>query len=262
MRYGISIPNMGPVAELVALGAAADAAGFDGVFLWDHLHFIRAWRVDVHDPWVVLGALAVRTERALLGTLVTPVARRQPWELAKQVTTLSHLSGGRVMLGVGLGEPADDEFEAFGLPGPARVRAARLDEGLALLDALWTGEPVDFDGDHFRVDAELHPTPVAPVPVWVAGQWPGTRPFQRAAARQGVVPIAADGNPLPPGAYADVLAACGGARPGFDLVATVMEDVPPAAYEEAGATWALWSTWPTEGWQDRIRAVVEAGPPG
>lgn len=262
MRYGLSIPNMGPVHELVELGVAAEAAGFDGVFLWDHLHFLREARVDVHDPWVVLGALAVRTERVLLGTMVTPVARRQPWELAKQVVTLSHLTGGRVVLGVGLGEPAADEFEAFGLPGADRERAARLDEGLAALDGIWTGEPFRFDGEHVHLDVELKPPPLAPVPVWVAGKWPGTKPFRRAASRQGVIPIGPEGEPLAPEDYAAVAAACGAPRQGFEVVATVMDGVPAARYAEAGATWGLWSTWPVDDWQDRLRRVVAAGPPG
>jgi alkanesulfonate monooxygenase SsuD/methylene tetrahydromethanopterin reductase-like flavin-dependent oxidoreductase (luciferase family) len=261
MKYGISLPNMGPAQELVALGVAAEAAGYDGVFLWDHLHFLRDAHLDVHDPWVLLGALAVRTRRVLLGTMVTPVARRQPWELAKQVVTLSHLTGGRVVLGVGLGEPASDEFEAFGLEGDDRVRAARLDEGLAVLDGIWTGEPFEYAGQHFTLDVDLKPAPVAPVPIWVAGKWPGTKPFRRAAARQGVIPIDPSGGPMAPEAYAAVSSVCGAPRAGFDVVATVMDDIPPSAYEEAGATWALWSTWPFDDWQQRIGQIISAGPP-
>jgi len=261
VKYGVSLPNMGPAGDLVALGVAAEAAGYDGVFLWDHLHFVRDAHLEVHDPWVLLGALAARTSRVMLGTMVTPVARRQPWELAKQVVTLSHLTEGRVILGVGLGEPAADEFEMFGLDGDDRVRAPRLDEYLAVLGGIWTGEPFQFSGDHVTLDVDLKPAPVAPVPIWVAGKWPGTKPFRRAAARQGVVPIAPSGEPMRPEVYAEIAASCGAPRAGFDVVASVLEGVPASAYEAAGATWAIWSTWPFDGWQQDLRQVISAGPP-
>jgi hypothetical protein len=166
-----------------------------------------------------------------------------------------------VVLGVGLGEPAEDDFGAFGLPVGDRERAARLDEGLAVLEQAWTGEAFRHDGEHFRVDAELRPAPLAPVPVWVAGKWPGIKPFERAMRHQGVIPIDPGGGPLHPQAYAAVASFCGAPRAGFDVVATVMDGLPASAYAEAGATWALWSTWPFDDWQQRIRQVIEAGPP-
>jgi alkanesulfonate monooxygenase SsuD/methylene tetrahydromethanopterin reductase-like flavin-dependent oxidoreductase (luciferase family) len=163
---------------LVELAVEAEAAGWDGVFLWDHLHFVRALHFDVHDPWVMLGAIAHATERVLLGTLVTPVARRQPWELAKQVTTLDHLSRGRAVLGVGLGETAEDDFAAFGLDPDDHARAARLDEGLEVLEGLWSGQPYVHHGPAFDVDAEFLPPPVQRPrpPIWVGGIWPHRRP--------------------------------------------------------------------------------------
>src|SRR5919106_1748266 len=121
MRFALSMPNAGDPAALVELAAAADRAGWDGFFLWDHIHALPAT-----DPWVVLGAIAVRTRTVRLGTLVTPPARRRPWKLAKEVCTLDHLSGGRAILGVGLGLPADAEFGAFGEPAEARAHAAML----------------------------------------------------------------------------------------------------------------------------------------
>src|SRR5688500_9701630 len=127
MRYAISTPNVGDAEWLVDLGVAAERAGWDAFFLWDHVHLIRTMALDVFDPWVVLGAVARETERVRLGTMVTPVPRRRPWKLAKEITTLDHLSGGRAVIGVGLGEPADDEFGSFGEPTDPRERGELLD---------------------------------------------------------------------------------------------------------------------------------------
>jgi alkanesulfonate monooxygenase SsuD/methylene tetrahydromethanopterin reductase-like flavin-dependent oxidoreductase (luciferase family) len=254
---------MGDPSLLVTLATAAEAKGWDGVFLWDHVHFVRAAHLEVHDPWTVLGAIAHRTERVRLGTLVTPVARRQPWELAKQVVTLDHLSHGRAVLGVGLGEPGEDEFAAFGLPASAHERAARLDEGLTVLEGLLTGEPFVHAGEAFRVDAELRPAPVQRPrpPIWVAGLWPNRRPFDRARRYDGAAPIGAEG-PLPPEQVAEVVAYLGELPLGFEVVATALDDVPSAEYADAGATWLVCSRWPMDvGWQEDLRRQIEAGPP-
>ncbi len=114
MRFAVSIPPFTDPNVMVELAVDAEAAGWDGVFVWDHLQWDTHRRLDVHDPWALLAAMAVRTERVVLGTAVTPLARRRPWVLAKQVVTLDHLSGGRAVLGIGLGEPADADFAAFG----------------------------------------------------------------------------------------------------------------------------------------------------
>src|SRR5262245_27138592 len=133
MKYAISTPNMGRPTDLVALAVAAEAGGWDGVFLWDHLQLVRAMTLDVLDPWVVLGAMAQATARVRLGALVTPLPRRRPWVVAKHVTTLDHLSGGRIVVGVGIGFPADAEFGAFGEETADRLRGDLLDEGLDVL---------------------------------------------------------------------------------------------------------------------------------
>ena len=155
MRFGLSIANIGPYADarLVAgLARDAEAAGWDGVFVWDHLVFVKAWRPEVGDPWTILAAVALATERVRFGPMVTPLPRRRPQVVARQTVALDRLSGGRLVFGVGLGEPADDEYGTFGEPVDARVRAAMLDEGLEVLAALWTGEPVAHRGTHYTVD--------------------------------------------------------------------------------------------------------------
>jgi alkanesulfonate monooxygenase SsuD/methylene tetrahydromethanopterin reductase-like flavin-dependent oxidoreductase (luciferase family) len=101
-----------------------------------------------------------------------------------------------MVLGVGLGAPIDDEFGAFGEPTDARVLARRLDEGLHVLDALWSGEPVDHSGEYLTVrDVVFRPTPVQRprVPIWVGGHWPNRAPMRRAARWDGAAPVMTGG---------------------------------------------------------------------
>lgn len=261
MRFGLSVPNMADPRELVALAVLADRNGWDGFFLWDHLQGRPAYAAELHDPWVVLGAVADRTERVRVGTLVTPVARRRPWVLAKQVTTLDHLSGGRAVLGVGLGEPPEGDFGAFGEEVDPRRRAAIYDEGLVLLDDLLRGGEVAHRGTHFRVDAQLRPAPVQRPrpPIWVAARIGARRPLARALRHEGLAPIAPDGNPPTPDAVAGYLA--GVERPaGFDVVSSWAEGVGPDEYADAGVTWLVESRWPTGSWLDELSERAAAGP--
>ena len=103
------------------------------------------------DPWVALAAIAALTERIRIGPMITPVARRRPWKLARETTTLDHLSGGRLIFGAGLGHPPDADFDVFGETPHAKVRAQKLDEGLDVLAGLWTGKPFRYDGGYFNL---------------------------------------------------------------------------------------------------------------
>ena len=177
MQRGVAIPCFGTdPAALIRLGVAAEAAGFDGFFVWDHIVFSNTGDgPPILDPWVVLAAVASRTERIRLGTMITPVPRRRPWQLARQTATLDVLSGGRMILGVGIGSPAYGDFGIFGEPTGERDRAELLDEGLAVLAGLWTGEKFSYRGRHFSVDpVRFTPTPVQRprIPVWVGGVLP------------------------------------------------------------------------------------------
>jgi alkanesulfonate monooxygenase SsuD/methylene tetrahydromethanopterin reductase-like flavin-dependent oxidoreductase (luciferase family) len=142
VQRGIAIPNFGDdPAELIQLGVDAEAAGFDGFFLWDHIVFSNTGDgPPILDPWLLLAVIAARTSRIRLGTMITPVPRRRPWQLARQTATLDVLSEGRVTLGVGIGSPAYGDFGIFGEPAGDRERAERLDEGLDVLAGLWTGD--------------------------------------------------------------------------------------------------------------------------
>lgn len=194
MRFSINIPNFGDFADprtVATVAAAAEQAGWDGLFVWDHVVHRRHQR-PFGDPWMLLTAAALATSRIRLGTLVTPVARRRPQQLARQVATLDTLSGGRVVFGAGLGGPIEDEYGSFGDTTDLLVLARRLDEGLDLLQRYWSGEPVNHDGQHYQVrDVTLlpatvqHPRP----PVWIAGFWPNRPPMRRAARWDGAVPL-------------------------------------------------------------------------
>ena len=191
-RCAIGVPNVGSFGDptlLVNLAVAAEEHGWDGFFVWDHqLWWDPEW--DVTDPVVVVAAVAARTARIRTGILVNVLARRRAGKVARESVTLDQLSHGRLVVGAGLGSLAE-EFTAFGEPGDAKGRAARLDESLDLLEALWTGEPVTFRGEHLTATAvTMLPRPVQRprIPIWVGGRWPVKAPFRRAARWDGVMP--------------------------------------------------------------------------
>jgi alkanesulfonate monooxygenase SsuD/methylene tetrahydromethanopterin reductase-like flavin-dependent oxidoreductase (luciferase family) len=257
MRFAVSIPPFTDPAVVVRWARAAEANGWDGVFLWDHLR----WDVDldIHDAWVLLGAIAAQTTRLRIGTMITPLARRRPWVVAKHLTTLDHLSGGRVTLGVGLGEPPDRDFADLGDEASPTVRAAMLDEGLAVLAGLVGDGRTSFRGTHYSVEADMRPLPVQRprIPIWVAGVAPHVRPVERARRWDGFIPIADDF--LTP----EQLAAYVGPHPhaGWDVAAEWPDGTSPEDYAAAGATWLVRSTWPKDdGWRDEVEALV-SGPP-
>jgi alkanesulfonate monooxygenase SsuD/methylene tetrahydromethanopterin reductase-like flavin-dependent oxidoreductase (luciferase family) len=260
MRYGVSMPMIGDPAALVDLAMSAEQAGWDGFFLWDHVQLDAITRPEVHDPWVLLGGIAARTRRLRLGTLVTPVPRRRPWKLAREVVTLDHLSGGRAILGVGLGVPADIEYGAFGEATDARTHAAMLDEALPLLDAFFRGEAVEHDGEHYHVHAHLNPPALQEPrpPIWVAASLGRRRPLERARRWDGIFPVNA-GGPLTSAELAELVKALD-PPPGFDVVALLGPDESVDALAKAGATWLIDGP-PQEQAFAEVRARVALGPP-
>jgi alkanesulfonate monooxygenase SsuD/methylene tetrahydromethanopterin reductase-like flavin-dependent oxidoreductase (luciferase family) len=282
MRYAVNMPNFAEYADartVAALAADAEAAGWDGVFVWDHMVYARDERLPVADPWILLAAVALATERLRLGPMVTPLARRRPWKVARETVTLDHLSGGRLILGVGLGTPAADEYGTFGEPTGAAVRAAMLDEALEVLTRLWSGETVSFRGEHYRLDdVAFRPTPVQRprIPILVAGVWPRRAPLRRAARFDGIVPVkVGDGGDLVPlsaddlGELLAIVRAhragggpfevmVGGETPGDDPAAALAVVEPLAA---AGMTWWSETLEPRRGDLPAMRERVRQGPP-
>ena len=192
MRYGIHFHNYGEYADphlLIDLAVEAEVAGWDGVFVCDHLTVRTvAGPAPVADPWIALAAIAMATKTVKVGPMVTALPRRRPWQIASETATLDHLSGGRVILGLGSGTSIERSFTPFGEELDLRARAEMLDEGLSVLAGLWSGEPITFAGKHYNVyDATFLPRPVQTprIPVWIAGNWPHKKPFRRAARWDG-----------------------------------------------------------------------------
>jgi alkanesulfonate monooxygenase SsuD/methylene tetrahydromethanopterin reductase-like flavin-dependent oxidoreductase (luciferase family) len=242
LRAGVTLPIFDELADPRVLGdlaAEAEAAGWDAVFVWDHVYY-RAPVRAVTDPWTAMACIALRTSRVLVGPMVTPIPRRRPHVLARQIAALDHLSNGRFVFGAGLGlDGSGGELSRFGEELDDRVRAGMLDEGLSLLRALMTGDPVDHAGAHFQArDVTFLPAPTRAVPIWIAARWPNRRPLRRAAAYEGlfIIDVA---SPDDLRRAVDVIVEERGSRDGFDVVVQLDEGTALDAWEEAGATWWL-----------------------
>ncbi|MGC9358021.1 MAG: TIGR03619 family F420-dependent LLM class oxidoreductase [Anaerolineae bacterium] len=284
MKYGLYIPNFGDgisVDLLVDFARVAEEAGWDGFFLWDH---VAGYAVDFVDPWLALTAIALNTSRLRIGTTVTPLPRRRPWKLARETATLDHLSGGRLVLGVGIGL-GDAEWDDLGEETEPRARGAMLDEALDVVTGLWSGDPFSYEGDHYHVhEAHFLPRPVQKprVPIWVGGFWPNKAPFRRMARWDGMFPLFEVWEPdkvvpLLREAVDFVKAHRAEDAGPFDVVVTgdTPGDKPEiaseitAAHADAGATWWLEAIapycfgmdldapWPIE----PLRARIRQGPP-
>ena len=271
MRYGLDVATSGDwsdVRVLAQLAADAEVAGWDGFFVWDLLLGRDNAAEAIADPWIALTAIALATSRMRIGALVTPLARRRPAEVARQVAILDRLSGGRMILGAGLGWQ-DDDFTRLGEDPDRRLRAAKLDESLEAIAELWLGQPVWMTGRHVRIEgAILLPTPLQRprVPVWLAAGWPRRVPLERAARWDGLCLMTANqatGDPLAATEVAEAVRAVMGLRGDhdrpFDVTANYFLDEPQgaAALEEAGATWAIGLTPET---LDEHRTRIRAGP--
>jgi alkanesulfonate monooxygenase SsuD/methylene tetrahydromethanopterin reductase-like flavin-dependent oxidoreductase (luciferase family) len=274
MRYGIVTANLGDYADprvAVRLARAAEAAGWEAFFVWDHLGFVRG--VPSGDPCVILSAVAATTTHLKLGLAVTPLARRRPQVVANALASLDLLSGGRAIFGAGLGG-APEEFTAFGDPGDAKQRAAMLDEGLMILDGLWSGETVTHRGQHYAVEGvSLAPRPLQRprIPIWIGGE--GAPALRRAARWDGWLAPATshDGTPTmakSPERIAEMVATIRRHRNttapfevAIDGYSEVGNPALPLAYQAAGATWWLESIRGVRGTLGEMVARVEVGPP-
>ena len=271
MRHGVTLPPMGELGDprvLVELAVQAEAAGWDGFFLWDHV--LHDPPLPLADPWVVLGAIAASTSKVRLGPLVTPLARRRPSKVARESVTLDHLSGGRLVLGVGLGTDFWHEFSAFGGEATDDLERAELtDDSIEIITRLWIGEPVTYQGRRLSIDgAHFLPRPLQQprIPLWSAMIWrPWTRgPVRRAVRCDGVLPFKPE--PFTPEEAAEVHAlvaserAAAGAEPAFDLALWGLH-ARAADYEAAGVTWLLDATFSPDTSLADARATIAAGPP-
>ena len=274
MKYGFVLPG-GDARTAANLAQMAEEAGWDGFFVWDPVRGV--------DPWVALTAAAMLTERIRLGTMLTPVSRYRPWTLAGQTATLDNLSGGRVILAVGLGA-TDTGFEEFGEVTDRKTRAELMDEGLEIITGLWRGQPFTYNGKHYHIkETAFHP-PAPPVqqpgiPIWVVGAWPRMKSMHRTLRYSGLLPNKLNDAGEHEDATPDDIRAIKsfirenrtesgefdviveGETPGDDrekAAATVRE------WADAGATWWLETMWSAP-WDkndmSKVIARIRQGPP-
>jgi alkanesulfonate monooxygenase SsuD/methylene tetrahydromethanopterin reductase-like flavin-dependent oxidoreductase (luciferase family) len=252
MKQGFVLPG-GSAPEQLELAVLAERAGWDAVFVWEGGYAV--------DPWALLAAIAVRTERIRLGTMLTPLPWRRPWKLAGQVVTVDQLSGGRAILAVGLGA-VDTGLGTYPEVTDRRERAALLDRGIDLVRGLWEGTTVFDDLD---ISTSLNPAPApvqARIPIWVVAAAGRERSMRRALRCDGLLPtVVGAGLPTPDG-LAEMLAwyDANGGRPADVIVEGETEPGAPhplGEWSAVGATWWLETRWAAPA---DVRQRIEAGP--
>lgn len=271
MKFGF-VASYGRPLQILEMAKAAEDAGWDGVFTWDG---ISIGEVDTFDPWAMLGAMATVTERVTLGAMVFALARRRPWQVAREALTVDHLSNGRLVLPVGLGAADDGGFSRVNTDtADRRNRAQRLDECLAILDLAWSGGRVSFEGEHYQMrDLVFRPTPVQQprIPIWVVASWPHMRSMNRAIRWDGILPTTSTYEVTPEtlreihgwigehrGKDTPFEIVMEGVTDGKDPVAT-REKLQPLA--DAGTTWWIESRWAGSETAESLLERIRQGPP-
>lgn len=264
MRHAVFLPPFDDFADprrLVDLGVTAEESGWDGFFLWDHALRWPGHEGRVRDVWTALATIAARTSRLRIGPAITPLPRWRPQRFARAAVSLDHLSGGRLVLGAGLGVDTDGELSRFGEAAGNRVLGDRLDEALQLVLALWSGDEVSHEGTSYKADGVAFlPRPLQQPrpPLWGAATGTGKRrPLRRAARLDGLFP--ADRTPERLGPMLDLVARERGTLDGFDVALPAFPGSDMDKFASTGATWALWHFYPPSPADDILRAVT-AGP--
>ncbi len=266
MKYGFILP-FGDARLAADFAHEAEQAGWDGFFVWE-----AAWSTDA---WISLTAAAMRTERIRLGTMLTPLSRMRPWKLASETATLDALSGGRVILSVGLGA-VDTGFAEFGEQTDRKIRSELLDEGLDILTGLWKGQPFSYQGKHYQIKEITFSHPPPPpvqqprIPIWVVGAWFKPKSMARALRWDGLLPNKIDGGKHVPPTPDDIRAMKAyitGHRTETTPYDIVVEGKTQSAADvqpwiDAGATWWLEAMWETpKSTPDPVLARIRQGPP-
>jgi len=278
LKFGVSLPNhgkYGDIHQMIELALMAEESGWDGFFIWDH---IARGKAPILDPWIAMAAIANNTKEMRLGLLVTPLARRRPWKVAREIVTLDHLSKGRMILGVGLGDFEGKEFENFGEITDKPTRGEMLDEGLEIIQGLQAGNEFSFSGKHFKVDQTVfNPASFQKprIPVWVGGKWPNKKPFRRGARWDGIVPIHRSRNLksyLTPEEILEIKSYVKKYRATNDPFDICMSGILPAKnltedrnivqpYKDAGATWWIDFVYTATGSLKKNIERIRFGPP-
>ncbi|SEO07829.1 LLM class flavin-dependent oxidoreductase [Cryobacterium luteum] len=260
MKEAVWLPLFDDLADpgvVADLAARAEAAKWDGFFVWDHIRWGEADR-RIGDAWVTLAAVARSTSSIRLGPMVIPLPRYRPASLARQTVSLDLLSKGRLILGAGLGNDRfGGEYSRFGESPDSRRHAAIADEILSILPAAWTGNAVHHAGEHHTIDdVRFLPTPYQhpAIPIWIAGTATAAAPRRRAALHDGFFPV----NVRNASDFADIILAQNNS-PSFDFAATVRIQDDANDYRDAGATWILREIQPEIG-LPAISTLIDEGP--
>lgn len=263
MRRAIHLPLFGALADPPAIfdiARAAEEAGWDALFVWDHLLSPVPGEWEIADPWIVLAGAAMVTDRIRLGPMVTPLPRRRVAKLARETVTLDRLSGGRLILGLGTGRDIWREYSAFGDDGDPHHLARVLDEGAAALTALWAGETVTHRGTVLVDGVRMIPGPVQQprIPVWFGTNRIAGGPIERAAHYDGIFPLgmAAAGVAR----IADAIGAVRGGLDGFDIAVAASPDSDLDALRAMGATWVVHEFWPGDRPEQVLQVIDRVRP--
>lgn len=277
MKFGLMLPNTGKdygsPTVLINLAELAEKSGWDGFFIWDHIG--GRGKSPIVDSWMCLAAIATVTKTIRIGTMITPLSRRRPWKVAREIITLDHISGGRVILGVGLGDLVNKDFQSFGEVTNPKKRAEMLDESLEIIAGLQSGQEYSYSGKHYQIlDTLFQPMPIQTprIPVWVASHWPFKRPLTRAARWDGVLPRQWSAGAITPEVIREISSYITKNRKStdaFDIIKyglTTGEDVAKdraivQEYQDAGATWWVDEIFSGRGSLNKIKARIALGPP-
>lgn len=278
MEFGFVIPS-GTAKEIVGLASEAEDSGWNGVFYYDDVY--TDGRTEMSSAWAVMAAIAVTTKRIRFGSLLTAIGRRRPWEVARESVTVDHLSNGRLILPTGLGWAGDGAYTKAGMPSDRKIRAEMLDEGLEILDGLWSGRPFRYSGKYNQLKTmRFIPRPAQEprIPIWVVGAWPRPKSMRRVLKYDGLIPVIkrADGShdEVTPEKIREMKefvaknrAVRGRMRRDFDII---KDGVTPANEKKAGeivapffasgATWWTETMWGAKRMSE-VRARIRAGPP-
>lgn len=272
VKFGLYLPPFGPLGDsraLVEMACAAERAGWDGFFLWDHIDSDGTW--PVADPWTCFGAIAQATERIFFGPMINPLPRRRPWVVARQTATLSQLSGGRLIYGAGLGTDEFGDFSHYGEQTSSAARSEMFGEAMGIVRSMWAGEGGRHDGAHYHVTLPEAEPVKHPIPVWIASSAGGPMAARRAAEADGIFPNPADRELTAEDVSKVVKAVRAAGRPAdkpFEVA--IRGDASPAwpsgshvdlrGLADAGMTWWLESMIHFDPLELSMQ-VAEAGPP-
>jgi alkanesulfonate monooxygenase SsuD/methylene tetrahydromethanopterin reductase-like flavin-dependent oxidoreductase (luciferase family) len=269
MKFGIEVVPFGAYSDprkIVELAQAAEAAGWEAIWIWDHVLF----PYGVGDPWISLAAVASATTSIRLCTGISPMPRYRPHLLARLLTGLDVLSQGRVIFGTGLGAASD--FTPFGEPGDDKTRAEMTDEGLAILEGYLSGKQFSHQGLYYTAEnVSFEPTPLQKprIPVWIGGDSPAA--LRRAAQWDGWIIGTVSENqevtktPAELSVQTTYIFQHRSSKEPFDVavdgISAPGRNTLALEYEQAGATWWFECIFGYRGSEAEMLDRVKAGPP-